>query len=417
MEFYKITPLDVRNALVNLTQVTFEVTDACNLNCTYCCYGDLYEGYDCRENSYLSFEQIKQTLDYLAANWKQGNSETANQTVFISFYGGEPLLNMPAIRKTIEYVEGQQYCRYRDICYSMTTNGVLLEKYMDYLVEKKIRLLVSMDGDEKGQSYRVDHAGNNSFAKVYHNLKQLQKKHPEYFEKYIAFNSVLHNRNGVVEAASFIQQEFQKLPNITQLSDQDVRCDKATEFTCMQVNYGESLLRSRKNHQLREELPVLEPEKEELRSFLEHYSGNVYKDYNYLFLKEEELPIMQTGSCFPFSKKVFITVKGKIMPCERISQEHFYGWVTDRSFGLELQEVADKFNAWIAKLNPLCTHCYRKKGCEECAFQGKGLDKDKIKCSSFADKKLFQQYAGRNLYYLSQNPSLYQKFIHKNDVS
>jgi uncharacterized protein len=45
--------------LIHLKQLVFEVTDACNLRWKYCAYSDLYEGYDLRENKYLSFKKAK----------------------------------------------------------------------------------------------------------------------------------------------------------------------------------------------------------------------------------------------------------------------------------------------------------------------------------------------------------------------
>lgn len=49
----RITRDEVLSSLVNLRQLTFEVTDACNLQCKYCGYGDLYFGYDKRETKFL----------------------------------------------------------------------------------------------------------------------------------------------------------------------------------------------------------------------------------------------------------------------------------------------------------------------------------------------------------------------------
>ncbi len=46
--------IDVEISLANTPQVTFEITDACNLNCTYCGYGKYYSDYDVRENKKLS---------------------------------------------------------------------------------------------------------------------------------------------------------------------------------------------------------------------------------------------------------------------------------------------------------------------------------------------------------------------------
>lgn len=50
--------------------------------------------------------------------------------------------------------------------YAMTTNGMLLDRYMSFLAEKEVMLLLSLDGDEYAQGYRVDHRGANSFQRV-----------------------------------------------------------------------------------------------------------------------------------------------------------------------------------------------------------------------------------------------------------
>ena len=68
----------------------------------------------------------------------------------------------------------------------MTSNAVLLDKYQDYLAEKQFDILISLDGDEWGNSYRTDHAGNfkaekegqllcnlNAFLGIYNLLKNI----------------------------------------------------------------------------------------------------------------------------------------------------------------------------------------------------------------------------------------------------
>ncbi len=43
----------------------------------------------------------------------------------------------------------------RQFIFSRTTNGTLLEKHIDYLVDQEVVLLISLDGDEHSSSYRV----------------------------------------------------------------------------------------------------------------------------------------------------------------------------------------------------------------------------------------------------------------------
>ena len=139
----RITKDEVISNLVNLKQLTLEVTDACNLQCKYCSYGDLYLGYDKRETKYMSLEQGKALIDYLSDIWRTHLSKSARQRTYISFYGGEPLMNMDFISSMVAYIE--QIDVPRNIIFSMTTNAMLLDRYMDYLREKNSTCsLVSM---------------------------------------------------------------------------------------------------------------------------------------------------------------------------------------------------------------------------------------------------------------------------------
>ena len=161
----RITRDEVLSSLVNLRQLTFEVTDACNLQCKYCGYGDLYFGYDKRETKFLAFEQGRILLDYLVSLWRTCPAHSAAPRTYLSFYGGEPLMNMDFITRMVDYVEKLDV--HRNFNFSMTTNAMLLDRYTDYLVEKRFHLLISLDGDKYGQSYRVTHDGKNSFDRVY----------------------------------------------------------------------------------------------------------------------------------------------------------------------------------------------------------------------------------------------------------
>lgn len=48
---YNFSEHDVLDSLIDLKQLTFEVTDACNLKCKYCGYGDFYETHGKRESN------------------------------------------------------------------------------------------------------------------------------------------------------------------------------------------------------------------------------------------------------------------------------------------------------------------------------------------------------------------------------
>jgi Arylsulfatase regulator (Fe-S oxidoreductase) len=132
-----ITSDHVVNALANLPQLVFEVTDACNLRCKYCAYGEFYEDYDFRENKMLPTEKAIRLIDYLAGYWNSNLNTSANRNLTISFYGGEPLVNFSFIEAVVRHIQKNINCPHRSFSYSMTTNALLLHKYMDFLQANK----------------------------------------------------------------------------------------------------------------------------------------------------------------------------------------------------------------------------------------------------------------------------------------
>ena len=55
---------DIEFFLANTPQITFEVTDACNLKCTYCGYGEFYS--DC--DFFVKYKQSK-AKNYVNKNY------------------------------------------------------------------------------------------------------------------------------------------------------------------------------------------------------------------------------------------------------------------------------------------------------------------------------------------------------------
>ena len=241
--FVDLQPEEIESQLANLQQVVFEVTDSCNLKCKYCGYGEFYEDYDARQNNFLNFSRARLLLDYLIQKWNSSLNTSHGANLYISFYGGEPLMNMKFIREVVSYME-KAPLKHNQCNFSMTTNATLLDKYLPYLVEHNIRLLISLDGDKEGHSYRVSHNGDNSFNKVYENIKLIQKNYPDYFNTQVNFNSVLHNRNSVDGVYHFIKKEFDKVPAITELNNTGIKPEKHDEFFAAYQNLTESLYQS-----------------------------------------------------------------------------------------------------------------------------------------------------------------------------
>lgn len=317
---------------------------------------------------------------------------------------------MSFIKQVIAYLESLDFVG-KKIFYNMTTNAMLLDKYMGYLVEKEFRLLVSLDGDKKGHSYRVDHAGNNSFERVNQNIKLLQDNYPEYFSKLVQFNSVLHNRNSVETTYRYVKDNFGKSPRISPLNNSGIKDEKKSDFFNTYQNFSESLKHSQNCEALEAEMFINAPEIASLANFIFYETENVYDTYNDLFIDKASLSYPPTGTCTPFSKKMFITVNGKIIPCERIDHDFALGFVNDEHIELNLQYAADKHNYFVSKYTNQCRQCAQNLSCRQCVYQIDDVRESKTFCSSFLSEKSKLEKMTLHLEYLKKHPEAYNRIL------
>lgn len=408
-----ITAGHVVKALANLPQLVFEVTDACNLRCKYCAFGEFYDDYDYRENKNLPVEYATRLIDYLVPYWNSSRNVSALTPLRISFYGGEPLLNFGFIEQIVDYVEHRIDCPHHRFSYSMTTNAILLHKYMDFLKEHEFSLLISLDGNERNDAYRVDKAGRSSFARVVANVDKLREKYPDYFERYVNFNAVLHNKNSVEEIYRFFKDKYGKIPRIGELNNVGIRVDKVREFNRTYRSTRESLRQAEHYEEIEQEMFMESANYKTLALFLFQYSGNVYDDYLELLYDKEQLKRIPTGTCLPFTKKMFVTVNGKILPCERIGHQFALGNITKDSIELHPQAIADIYNGYYAKMESRCQTCKNSRACIQCLFNLQGIEKRTPVCYGYMNETDFKRFAAQQMNFLRKHPDAYRKIMEK----
>jgi uncharacterized protein len=405
----RLSPEGIKYNIINLQQLVFEVTDACNLRCKYCGYGDLYSGYDKRENKTLTVKQVQPLLDYLVDLWKTENNESFNKKTTISFYGGEPLINMPFI-ETIVHFFNSLNIKGRKFTYSMTTNSMLLGRYIDFIADNNFRLLVSLDGTYENNAYRLDASGDNSFSRIIKNVDLIKQKYPDYFEKHVNFNAVLHNKNSVAEVHNFIHQKYGKIPTISELNNSGILPEKQEEFNRLYKNWDESLHQSENYEALEQEMFMKSYSYKDATTFLHQYSGNVFRTYNSLLYGRTLNKFVPTGTCVPFSRKLFVTVNGKILPCERINHEFALGQIDKDKMRLDYEFVAQKYNAYYDKLNKQCSQCYHSHSCQQCIFYIENIEQNPV-CHGYIDKDIFSKYFASNMDFLEKHREDYFRIM------
>lgn len=408
--FYDTHQLKVN--ISNLRMVIFEVTDQCNLACEYCGYGKLYNNYDVRKGKQQTFQNIKLLIDYLVEFWNSPLNISHNNDISISFYGGEPLLAFPLIKETIAYVENLKMKGNIRFVYHMTTNAYLLDKYMDFLAEKEFRLLLSLDGNKEHNSYRIRKDGKPSFDKVFVNILALKNKYPNYFSKYVNFNSVLHNRNAVQPVVDFIKEHFNKVPNIAELNSNGLDEGKKEVFGRMFKNQIEDVIAT--NSCTSDEEFHINPKVLSLSHFFDAFLSNTYQSYTDLFIDESQQSFIPTGTCQPFKRKLFLTVNNKILACERIGQNHPLGKIESGKVNIDFEVVRDFYAQMFLNIMSQCQNCAMWRNCGFCVYYIKTVNGRK-RCTRFLPKAKALPYFEENLSYIEQNPEIYNKIIDKLD--
>lgn len=148
--------------------VTFQVTEDCNLACTYC-----YQGHKTKKA--MSWATAKKAVDMLLSATEENNpyiNPTISPGIILEFIGGEPFLQVNLIDKIVDYFRKEARRLWHPwaewYCVSICSNGV---NYFDEDVQRfltknrnNISLSVTIDGNkELHDSCRVFPDGRPSY--------------------------------------------------------------------------------------------------------------------------------------------------------------------------------------------------------------------------------------------------------------
>ena len=138
------------------------LTTDCNLQCKYC-FGESLDDFDEEFGDDIEVDyDLPRKLNYDVA--LLNNFCQQDPGCVLTFYGGEPLLQMDKLRQIMDNVSPKLYM--------MQTNGLLLDKLEPQYVNRFHTILVSIDGQEDlTDAYR----GAGTYRKVIDNLKIIKK--------------------------------------------------------------------------------------------------------------------------------------------------------------------------------------------------------------------------------------------------
>lgn len=141
------------------------VCQDCNLACVYC-YGG--------EGEYGHRSRMTRDTARAAVDWLIRNSQKI-ETVRITFFGGEPLLDFDLVKFVVEYAGPEAERHGKKAAFSLTTNATLLtDEMVHYLRTAHVHLQISYDG-ELQDAQRPYKDGTGTSAAVLEAIKRVTR--------------------------------------------------------------------------------------------------------------------------------------------------------------------------------------------------------------------------------------------------
>lgn len=177
----------ITNRNPSIQSITLNVTQICNLACTYCAAGG--DGTYGAPQTKISVEKTLPQMRFFLDRMQAGD------TFRITFLGGEPLLYPEGIRVLAEYVVAEAKARNIISIFSIVTNGTLLtDANVALLNQIGCNVAISLDGPaEMNDIARIQKNGTGSTHLVVEGAKRLAANRANI--KRISFHGVFTKDN------------------------------------------------------------------------------------------------------------------------------------------------------------------------------------------------------------------------------
>ncbi|MFA6075069.1 MAG: thioether cross-link-forming SCIFF peptide maturase [Negativicutes bacterium] len=309
------------------------VAHDCNLRCRYCFAGTGDFGHD---RALMSAQVAKSAVDFLV------RSSGSRQHCEIDFFGGEPLMNLPVVKQTVDYVREIERNTNKMFKLTLTTNAVALtDEVVAYLNAENISLVLSIDGRKAvHDQLRPDCAGNGSYEQVLQGIKRAvaSRNGKNYYVRgtFTAKNTDFFK--DVVHLAEMGFSELSLEPVVTPISDLQLQP---------------------------EHLPEIFRQYELLAKKLFEYwqADNAVNFFHYnIDLDNGPCIAKRLSGCGAGGDYLAVDPEGKLFPCHQFvgKAEFCVGNVTD---GIIDGSVGEQLSAANVFSKPECVKCWAKNFC------------------------------------------------------
>jgi len=339
-----------------LGHLVLSLTERCNLRCRYCLHGADLDWVRDHGVKSMSFETASRAVGYFL------DRSDPDQPPVISFYGGEPLLEIDLIEKIVDVARAHD--RGREVTFAVDTNGVLLDdRAADLIAREKMHLQVSLDGPrEIHDRNRIGADGSATFDQVTEGIDWLLERDPGAAGR-LAFVATLAppvDLNAVADFFAkfppYVSQGISAQPNVTvnfaNLRGQDwPSAEGEPAVNQLDRAQGEYIaaVRTGQRAQLS---PVIRALFEPDLIRFHHRSRSLLGDR-----------FSPGGNCLPGRRKLHVTADGRLQPCERTGDLLDLG---DLDSGIRPTEVRRLQENFFEAVNDRCGSCFALRMCGVC---------------------------------------------------
>lgn len=340
---------ELRDAITRqVAHITLELTQACNARCHYCPYVTNAPRYKTPRR--MDWTTIVRALAVLMSH----SADVAECSV--SFWGGEPLLELPLMRRTVEHI-AREYPT-RAIRYQFTTNGTLFtDAAVDFLTAQDVTVVVSLDGPALVHDrHRVLRTGGGTFERISTGLRTILRRNPDYYSKRVRFHCVL--TPGVDPRAV---DEFFRHDELCRA--QSVTFQEVGSTRWFAESYGTFAIEEQ--HRLRCAM------REEVAAMSGQPSSPLALAGVRALLPIATRPrtplgtvMPPNGCCVPLLRKMHVNANGEIYLCERMDHDNIVGNV--HQAGIDVGAVVDLVREYCANSIEDCRSCWALRLCRTC---------------------------------------------------
>ena len=356
-DIYKDYIFDFKKRPTVVKALCLHIAHDCNLACKYC-FAE--EGEYHGRRALMSFEVGKKALDFLIAN------SGSRRNLEVDFFGGEPLMNFDVVKQLVAYGREQEKLHDKQFRFTLTTNGVLLNKEIQEFANKEMaNVVLSVDGRKEVHDFmRPFRGGQGSYDYIIPKFKEMAESRNQ-TNYYVRGTFTHYNTDFASDVLSLADEGFE------QISVEPVVAPETEDYA----------IKASDLPKIMEEYDYLA--KEMLKREKE---GRGFNFFHFMIdLSGGPCVAKRLSGCGSGTEYLAVTPWGDLYPCHQfVGQEEFLMGNVDE--GIVRTDLQEEFKCCNVYARETCQDCFAKFYCSGgCAansynFTGRITDTYDIGC-------------------------------------